>query len=309
MENYSYSIIIPHKNIPNLLRRCLSSIPRRKDIQTIVVDDNSDLNSTNLETLKSAYPKVEFLSVENNRGAGACRNIGLENALGKWVIFIDADDYLIGTPADVWDSCYNSDADVVYFNITSADCDKMTIATRHLEKENEFKRLAKNQAELERYLRFKFTEPWGKLFRRDFLIQYNITFQESIVANDYLFSVLTGLYARKIEFSNHIFYCVTVRQDSLSYSMFNSNDRLFSRMNVYHGIQELFDMHRIKLYPYYSFVWQAIIISKTDRAQIFNHSFSLGYTKFKLIKGLLKASFYSFKSLILRKLKLPYSGF
>lgn len=38
----NYSIIIPHKNIPDLLQRCLNSIPRRTDIQIIVVDDNSD---------------------------------------------------------------------------------------------------------------------------------------------------------------------------------------------------------------------------------------------------------------------------
>ena len=40
----NYSIIIPHKNIPNLLQRCLDSIPNREDVQIIVVDDNSDPN-------------------------------------------------------------------------------------------------------------------------------------------------------------------------------------------------------------------------------------------------------------------------
>lgn len=38
----NYSIIIPHKNIPKLLRRCLDTIPRREDVQVIMVDDNSD---------------------------------------------------------------------------------------------------------------------------------------------------------------------------------------------------------------------------------------------------------------------------
>ena len=36
-----YSIIIPHKNSPDLLKRCLESIPDRTDIQVVVVDDNS----------------------------------------------------------------------------------------------------------------------------------------------------------------------------------------------------------------------------------------------------------------------------
>jgi glycosyltransferase involved in cell wall biosynthesis len=40
-ENYDYSIIIPHKNIPNLLQRWLDSTLIRKDVQIIIVDDNS----------------------------------------------------------------------------------------------------------------------------------------------------------------------------------------------------------------------------------------------------------------------------
>ena len=40
----NYSIIIPHKNSPELLERCLNSIPERKDIEIIVVDDCSNEN-------------------------------------------------------------------------------------------------------------------------------------------------------------------------------------------------------------------------------------------------------------------------
>ena len=47
MMNCHYSIIIPHKNIPALLQRCLDSIPSREDIQIIVVDDNSSSTEVN----------------------------------------------------------------------------------------------------------------------------------------------------------------------------------------------------------------------------------------------------------------------
>lgn len=40
-EKLMYSIIIPHKNIPHLLQRCLDSIPQRKDVQIIIIDDDS----------------------------------------------------------------------------------------------------------------------------------------------------------------------------------------------------------------------------------------------------------------------------
>ena len=50
----SFSIIIPHKDIPNLLMRCLRSIPVSEDIQVIVVDDNS----ADADTYLDRYPEL-----------------------------------------------------------------------------------------------------------------------------------------------------------------------------------------------------------------------------------------------------------
>ena len=40
----NYSFIIPHRNVPHLLQRCIDSIPKRDDIQIIIVDDNSSVH-------------------------------------------------------------------------------------------------------------------------------------------------------------------------------------------------------------------------------------------------------------------------
>lgn len=48
MKHY-YNIIIPHKNTPKLLQRCLDSIPQRDDLHIIIVDDNSDLEKMDFE--------------------------------------------------------------------------------------------------------------------------------------------------------------------------------------------------------------------------------------------------------------------
>ena len=45
----TYSVIIPHYNIPTLLQRCLSTIPKRKDLEIIIVDDNSSPNIVDFE--------------------------------------------------------------------------------------------------------------------------------------------------------------------------------------------------------------------------------------------------------------------
>lgn len=73
---YLYSIIIPHRNIPHLLRRCLASIPARDDIQTIVVDDNSDSEYiSGIQSVADEYPKAEFHYLRDTQGGGEERVI------------------------------------------------------------------------------------------------------------------------------------------------------------------------------------------------------------------------------------------
>ena len=91
---YTFSIIIPHKNIPSLLQRCLDSIPMRDDLQIIIVDDNSDpkkVDFGNFPGLNDARCHVIF--TKEGKGAGYARNIALNIAASKWVLFADADDF------------------------------------------------------------------------------------------------------------------------------------------------------------------------------------------------------------------------
>ena len=93
----NYSIIIPHKNIPKLLQRCLNSIPQRDDLEIIVVDDNSDPSIVDFGQFPGAgRSDVSFFFDKSGKGAGRARNIGLQHAQGKWLLFADADDFFKG---------------------------------------------------------------------------------------------------------------------------------------------------------------------------------------------------------------------
>ena len=89
-----YSIIIPHHNTPDLLSRCLQSIPQREDIQVIVVDDNSDAQYIDdVQAACDTHPNTRCFLTTEGRGAGFARNKALKQVNSKWVIFSDADDY------------------------------------------------------------------------------------------------------------------------------------------------------------------------------------------------------------------------
>ena len=89
------SVIVPHKNTPELLYRCLYSIPENKDIEIIIVDDGSDASVQ--DELRTACPQIrknsKVLFLPESHGGGHARNVGLSNAEGDYVLFCDCDDF------------------------------------------------------------------------------------------------------------------------------------------------------------------------------------------------------------------------
>lgn len=92
MELRSCSVVIPTRNRPELLERCLSSIPTGI-AHAIVVDDNSNAQMrVRNEVVCRKFKEITYLSNSERRGAGYSRNLGATNALGEWLCFIDDDD-------------------------------------------------------------------------------------------------------------------------------------------------------------------------------------------------------------------------
>ena len=121
-----YSIIIPHKNIPQLLQRCLDSIPRREDIQIIVIDDNSSPEIVDFAHFPGRErDDVEIVFTREGRGAGYARNEGLKRAKGKWLLFADTDDFFLPDFLKTLDVYGDTDYDLVTFRAESADCDTL----------------------------------------------------------------------------------------------------------------------------------------------------------------------------------------
>ena len=120
----SYSIIIPHYNLPALLDRCLKSIPRRDDIQVVVVDDmSSEENRRKLIEMQETFPYAQFVFCEKNGGGGAARNRGLDEAKGDYILFSDADDYFCKGFELLLDKYSAQDNDIVYFNANFVNTD------------------------------------------------------------------------------------------------------------------------------------------------------------------------------------------
>ena len=66
----NYSIIIPHKNTPDLLKRCINSIPVRKDLEIIIVDDNSSEKFVDFDNFPGLH-RENTTVIFNKEGKGA----------------------------------------------------------------------------------------------------------------------------------------------------------------------------------------------------------------------------------------------
>lgn len=219
MDNIKYSIIIPHKNIPDLLDRCLKSIPQSNDFQVIIVDDNSDSSIVNLANFPGLNnPNTEVYFTKENKGAGYARNVGLQYAKGKWILFADADDFFNPCFKSAIESHYNSSSDVIYFSATSVMNDTFTPSNRHEGTERAITNYKSKDAKSEEDVKFSNWEPWARMFNANYIKRNQLSFDEVMTGNDAGFVLKAGYYSKKISVDKSQIYCVTYRTDSLSYN-------------------------------------------------------------------------------------------
>lgn len=214
------TIIIPHFNSVELLRKLLLSIPSKEDIEVIVVDDKSTMGKEGYQQLKEEKHFEHIIFLENTtdkKGAGVCRNLGLKRAKGKWILFADADDYFTETMYSSISQYFDTDLDVIFFKPLSIFLDTGKEAHRH---KNFARRIEKylynrnQKSELE--LRYKFEVPWSKMIQRTFLVQNQIYFEEVLASNDVLFSAKVGFHMRHFHASQDTIYIVTKGSNSLT---------------------------------------------------------------------------------------------
>ena len=214
--DYNYSFIIPHKNIPALLTRCVSSIPRRKDVQIIIIDDNSDPDVVDFEQFPYREdPTIDIVFDKSGLGAGHARNLGLEKAKGKWLIFADADDFFLYSIHQILDDYIESEADLIFFQSISLDSETYQLAKEQRSGSNMYvSNLLKGAEGAEAILRFCHHVPWCKIVRSQVVEKNRIRFDEIKRCNDTHFSYLVGHYAKDIKGDNRAAYCVTDRENS-----------------------------------------------------------------------------------------------
>ena len=186
------SIIVPIYNASKYLKKCLDSLVNqtKKELEFILINDGSTDDS---ESIIKSYSddRIKYFK-RSNHGIGKTRNFGINNASGKYIMFLDSDDYL-----------EENACEVLYKKIEKEKLDVVVC---------DFYRVDSNSKEEEKIISFKNTKlknnpnlllninlaPWNKIYRSDLLKDNNINFIEDLKYEDAPFVALALLKSKKI---------------------------------------------------------------------------------------------------------------
>ena len=218
------SIIIPVYNAEQYLEECLLSISQQTfgDFEIWAINDGSTDRS--LEILKKHQekePRLHILSQEN-KGVSAARNLGLENATGEYIGFVDADDFV---DKKFFENLLNS---------AETELADLVIANKDI-----YNRRVYNQNTIAQYLlptllkEDTYNAIWDKLFIRELIVKNEIKFPLDIpIGEDVYFNILAFSKAKKIIFINENGYCYREVENSATKNL-KKNDFLKTNVEIY----------------------------------------------------------------------------
>lgn len=215
-KQYNYTVIIPHYKIIDLLGRALASIPDREDIQILVVDDNSGIDENEFRKL-DAFEKAtcEFIYLKENKGAGVARNEALKKTEGKWLLFLDADDFFDKRAFSVFDEYSSSKFDIVYFNTDSVFSDSLLPSNRFSIYKTYIEFCNTEDEHKVNLLKFAHSVPVAKMIKYNLVVDNDIVFDGTRYCNDSMFCVKSAIAANLVFVDKRVVYVVTEREGSL----------------------------------------------------------------------------------------------
>ena len=215
------SIVVPIYNVEQYLRECLDSLYKIDgiDYEVILVNDGSkDKSREIMEEFKQSYPeRTVIVDKKENGGLSSARNIGMRVAKGEYISFIDSDDFIdVQEYKKFFLEGEMEDLDVMVGNMRYYTPEKTGAPLFRSD-------LVKNSGVVTGITFGKlFQQPKcfreetvDDIYRREFLIDNNLWFNEDIVHEDSEFTPLVYLKAKRVKYIDRAFYFYRQRTGSI----------------------------------------------------------------------------------------------
>lgn len=263
------SVIIPVFNVEEYIKKCINSILNQTyvNIQIILINDGSTDSSGQI--CKEYAEKHQNILVinQNNQGLSAARNTGLTNAKGKYVTFVDSDDYVSPYYIEyLYKLIRQSNADISQCNevrFTGLEVQKATQITQP----TTYKVYASQEAfENWAYQKIIKTTAWGKLYRSELFDNIKFPFGKKYEDFGTIYKLLLGVDRMVVGNQAHYFY--RQRPSSIIHEKFNK--RNLDRLQIANEIVKFasscdYRIQRAAEYRYFLSCVQTLIEIKDHR--------------------------------------------
>ena len=225
------SVIIPVYNVEDYLNECLDSIINQtlEDMEIICIDDGSTDNSPDILKEYSKKDKRIKIITKENGGQATARNLGIKEAQGEYIAFVDSDDFIEPTMFEkLYTKAKNNNLDIAmckiatYNNQTEEIKDNvwyyMLGVFRDFEKDifnhNDTKEFTCNIA----------VTPYNKIYKNSLLKENNILFPEGLIFEDEKFFYDTYLRAKRVSIVDEFLYYYRINRKGSTVDTIKDND-------------------------------------------------------------------------------------
>lgn len=219
------SVIIPVYNVEEFIEECLVSVLNQtlKDIEIICVNDGTPDNSMSIIEKYAATDNRIVIVNKENGGLSSARNAGMRVAIGKYIYFMDSDDYILeDTLEKLCAAAEEKNLDTVFFDADSffeteelKEAHKSYVEYYH--RDYACKEVLPGQQFLKAMVENDDWRPSAclQMNRREMLLENDIWFKEGIIHEDNLFSLQVSLHSKAAMHMAERFYQRRVREDSI----------------------------------------------------------------------------------------------
>ncbi|WP_127836926.1 glycosyltransferase [Clostridium prolinivorans] len=220
------SVILPAYNVEPYINKCLDSLLNQslKEIEIIVVNDGSTDNTIDVIQKYKKYFEHILIIEQKNKGLSAARNIGLKYAKGKYVFFLDSDDFIdTKMLEELYKECEINDLDIICFNgyYYNDSKDLKIIREANIDINNIYCGINF----LQDLINFNAYLPmvWLNMYKKEFLLKNKLCFMEGVYHEDIEFTPRAYILAQKVKYNNKPFYYYIQRKGSITKTKSNKN--------------------------------------------------------------------------------------
>ena len=275
------SIIIPIYNVKDNLNRCLDSVIKQSytNLEIILIDDGSSDGSENICDEYANLDKRIKVIHKKNEGVSSARNTAINIATGKYIAFVDSDDWLENDCINtLYNEIINQKVDIVRGNYYIDDENNICGVGNLLEFSNE--KIDKNndikENLLKNILNGKFLSyVWLLLINRNKLINKKIYFKEKIsMIEDTIFYIELLTSDMSMYISNKKIYHYYNNQKSITKSLNNILNNIYTILNVNYILKDILERNK------YNNLYE-VVINTAHCNMIMNMLFTLYKRKIK----------------------------